>query len=645
MINNRLAMMILPVFSRLRPPSGLAVFLGCIAMFVLPAVAQSANQQVALQAGWNAVWLEVEPTYPDGHLRAGQAMAPEDVFAAHPQVITVASPKPRAGISELFGDAPGSETGTFNQDGWEQWHRGGGIGDDLVMMTGNRAYLIEVSGALAPISLEGKVRFFRPAWTADRFNLLGFGVDGTPSFDDFFGPSGGRHPVSKIYALNAATGNWATVNPSAPVEAGRAYWIFSSGPSRYMGPVAVDFAGAVSGQLDFAGPADVVTVGVSPDEIELDLEELVFTNLRLSGSPVAPELDLVAKDPGSGSLDLFVVTPAPNRLGYERGNQVDSSVGGGASADLGESVDPQSSATLTIGARRNWSGAPLDRVNLYRLKTGGGSEFWLPVRAVNSAIPITPDLTPGPDVAASAGLWVGDVTVNAVSSITENGAPTRPSAGAAPIRVLLHADASGQVTLLSQVTVMQTRSADPDVPTEPVLVVNPARAAFFEGIRERGGRKVGIRLEAAAYDMPRNLDPAAQAELVAAEPGLTTATEVRDFLNSRNLRPPELSETYHLSLPLDGTLEAGKTLLTRAGSLTLDPFHRSNPFRHAFHQMHPRGPEIRREWTITFDADQPVADRLRGTFHEVLGGVIKSDLTLTGTIELRRVSRVPNLAL
>ena len=120
--------------------------------------AQVAKQTIPLGDGWNAVWLEVEPTYPTGHVRAGQAMAPEDVFT-DPKIDIVASPKPLAGLSELyFANDPTSESGTFNQDGWEQWHRGAPVGNDLVMMTGNRAYLIHTNAALSSApEVEGEV--------------------------------------------------------------------------------------------------------------------------------------------------------------------------------------------------------------------------------------------------------------------------------------------------------------------------------------------------------------------------------------------------------------------------------------------------------------------------------------------------------
>jgi hypothetical protein len=248
----------------------------------------------------------------------------------------------------------------------------------------------------------------------------------------------------------------------------------------------------------------------------------------------------------------------------------------------------------------------------------------------------------------------------------------RPAAGSTPLRVILHCDAAGAVRLLSQVTVMQGKTADPGTPAIPVLVVNQARIPFFEGIRERNGKRVGVRIESVAYDMPRDTSVAAQGEspldpaaddiidMIVAEstspvtrwlsgaglyPNRAAVDQaaIDSYLLFRSIRPPALKEVYLPSLPVSGAVGAGKTVRTNPGTLTLDPFHRSNPFRHAYHQNHPRGPRIGREMEIVFDSAQPAPDRLRGSYRETLSGLTKSILTVTGAIEIRRVSKVASL--
>ncbi|MFT6573171.1 MAG: hypothetical protein ACJA16_001352 [Akkermansiaceae bacterium] len=611
------------------------------------AAAPTATQEISLEAGWNAVWLEVEPTHPDDHeTKPSLAMSPEDAFdtVTNTAIEVIASPKELAGLAEFFGDDPTSEKGTFNQAAWQQWLRvdPGGV-TDLVSISGNRAYLIKTSASVS-FSVTGSARFFRPTWVPDRYNLVGFGLDGSPSFTDFFSASGAKHPVDRIFTLSP-DGSWAKVDTMSDVtmESGRAYWIFSSGPSDYMGPVAVDFDGATTGKLGFGGPTDAVTVGSDAAAAVLDLEELVFTNL--SNVATEPQLKFKSSD-GPGDLALRVVKPVPGSFEYVSGNSVDG--------DLEKTVGPEASTIVTLGAQRNWDFGAVGRTNLYRLKTGAGSEFWLPVTASKTDLQFPSDLLPESGTGNVAGLWVGEIVFNSVSSIAENGAPVVPAAAPSSMRVLLHSDEGGTVSLLSQVTIMQTKSADSEVAPSPVLVVDPRQIPFFEGVKERNGKRVGLRLEAVAYDMPRKLDAVSQELLLNATeagsdppiplyPDLLNEAGLSDFLQKQNSRPPTLNEAYHFALPMAGTLGAGKTVRTTPASLTLDPFHRSNPFRHVYHKKHNRGPQINRTFECTFDPGQPVADLLRGTFTETILGVTSARLTLRGKITLRRVSTVAHL--
>ena len=75
----------------------------------------------------------------------------------------------------------------------------------------------------------------------------------------------------------------------------------------------------------------------------------------------------------------------------------------------------------------------------------------------------------------------------------------------------------------------------------------------------------------------------------------------------------------------------------------MDSFHRSNPFRHAFHQKHAKGPRIIRELSIVFNPEQTVADQLLGTFREEITGLTKSRIIMTGNIRMQRVSPVGTL--
>ena len=651
-----------------------AGLLAGIVTMAAPARAQTADQAVTLSAGWNAVWLEVEPVDA-----TGMAKAPQAVFT-NTAIQTVVTPKPLTGSSEFFASEPGT-IATFNQEEWQQWKRSDPAGENnLSMIFGNRPYLIQVAAGTPPftLTLAGKVRFFRPTWTPDRYNLVGFGLQATPTFETFFGPSGTKHPVDKIFTLDAATGNWQRVTASTQMASGKAYWVFCSGQSTYTGPVAVDFDLALAGELNFGDPSDAEIVGTGVDALELDLSELVFSNA--GPTPVVPELDLITADSNPGSLALYVAMPNSQNLGYTRGSQVDSTAGAGSSSSLGETVASLKTATLTLGAKRNWPDNAA-RTNTYRLKTGATSaSFWLPISAVRSVMAQTSAPTVGTPASQVSGLWVGDVVIAGATSIVENGAPVRPSAGSVPRRIILHSDSGGTVRLLSQVTVMRTKTADPGLIPVPVLVVDPAKIPFFEGIKERGGKRVGLRVEAVTYDMPRKLDgvsqgnliedpkfltltslsPALQAalseapsnrtlaqkNLIAASTTVISAAKLTipsllpNYLLSSAGRPPKLVEAYELTSSMTGALGGGQTVVA---NFTLDPFHRSNPFRHAFHRDLTKGPQISRTLSVAFDADQAIAGRLRGTCTEVISGLIQSNLTLTGRVDLQRVSTVDAL--
>lgn len=568
-----------------------------IALAPLTLRAQEATQTINLVNGWNAMWLEVEPQDA-----SGQPLQPTVVFntAVNTAITVIASPKPQAGLAEIFGDTTSASSGVFNQDGWERWQTPGIGNNNLVSTTGNRGYLIKTTAAINNFQITGKVKFFRPNWTPDRFNLVGFGIDNPITFTKFFAPSAGAHPLAKIYTLTPA-GAWTLVSPTANIADGKAYWIFSNGPSKYMGPVAVDFDRAFRGVLDFGGPSDAVDVyspGTSTNVFgKFDLEEVVFTNLSdTDANPVLTRLTddgvvLAETSPDAGSLKNRVVGSGNIGATYTVNGMLTGTT-----------------KTLTLGASASRPTAvPPQRTNVYRLNTQQGASFYLPVSATNSSLAPLPNGASTVD--AAVGLWVGEVNIDSVTSIVEDGEPSRPAAGSAPMRILLHSNGAGEVSLLSQVTIMQTKTADEALEPEPVLVVNPLQIPFFEGIKERNGKRVGLRIETVAYDMPRK-----------------TGSETE----------------YEFKVTLNGQIGSGKTASTSA-PLTLAPTHRSNPFRHAYHQEFTQGRTIRRSMTIVFDPNQTIPDRLEGSFTETIEGLTNTNLTLTGRVEMRRVSTVGTL--
>ena len=643
--------------------------------------AQITSQNINLSVGWNAIWLEVEPVYQlgdviendpttsaddetvgAGHPRLGETKDTQDVFS-DPNIEVITSPKPGAGLAEVFAGAPTTTTNSPNPSEWTQWSANDIGSNTLLSIRGNRPYLVKINTSNVNLSLKGKVKFFRPTWKPDRYNLIGFGIKGSITFEEFFASKTNTHLTKPIYSL-ATTGTWEQVTSNtANLEDRKAYWIFSNGPSNYMGPVAIDFNFSSLGTLDFGSP-DQTKPATEKDgsEIELDTQELTLTN-RSSAIKAIPRIQLIAKDAGPGSLHLYVVNPN-HTLGGP--HVIETEVIPSSGQLIQDTISPGESAIVTLGAKRNWRSGEVERVNLYRLTASNpGLQVWLPIAASNTSISPTAVTDAAP---IATGLWTGDAIIDGVTSLVEDGQPIRKSAGTTPIRIIIHCNSSGRSRLLNQVTIMQTKTADPTITPSPILLLNPAKAHHFEGINERQGKKVGLRLQTISYDMPRNTTKSAQADpenpnsdLIqsiisesqrsdtrwASGQGLyntrsdVTAAAIDSFLLFRTERPPSLKEKYEPYLDLAGDLGMGNSV---SGTLTLDPFHRTHPFRHSYHQRHARGGQkIERDIKIVFDSKQAFPDRLRGSYTETIKGLTKTNLQLTGRIELKKISNVTSL--
>ncbi len=646
----------------MKPPKHRLPFVAGLALLLLTAgtrlEAATQTQNLNLSVGWNAVWLEVEPSDPDGQLRTVDQVFTSSQF----EIDIVARPLEPVGTAEFLDD-PAS---TFNQPGWLVWHKTPASGEnDLILAMGNQAYLVHVQGAntgsaAGVLSVAGTVRFFRPTWIRGTYNLVGFGVSGAPTFDAFFAamglnqiaasPSDGSAPA--IQRLDSATGAWLGANGSEAIKPGMAYWIwvpFALKNPNFSGPVSVQFSGASN--LDFGrGPGTIEVAdpdGGADNTRLLTPRELTFSNgdaslnHRISIQKVLP--GTTGTGAATDELRLYPLEPKPETLTW----QIASS--GQLTSWTVVDLPPQSTKTVTVGAHRNWSTGEWFRENLYRIDValdGGSAYFWLPAWAENQ------DLlggTLGTSDGQFTGLWVGEVILDEVTSVTENGRPLRTAPSSAPVKLLIHVGESGSPSLLSHVMLMQTKTADPSVAPARVLVVDETKIPFYEGIEERNGKRIGRRLETTSYDLPRKMDTATQSALAAKE-GLTTEDAVRAFVNGQSSRPPTLAENYALAWPLAGGLGPDAIVRTSqpalgdaaAQPLRLDPFHRSNPFRHAFHPHHGAGFAIERHFSIAFDpAYEP--GLLRGTYLETITGLTAFPLQARGAVTLQRISTVGTL--
>ena len=620
------------------------------------------TQTLPLSYGWNAVWLEVAPRNPDGTTpTADQVFVSnsEDAFVIDQIAAPTETEQPTRYVTGPEVDQP--------QTGWRVWKRNPGSGErDTILVQGHSAFLVRVvhrtgtttTGSPAGVlRITGKASFHRPSWNRDRFQLAGFGIEGRVSFSELFGASGWSAAEPTAFRMNSATGSWEAVGATDPVESGRSYWIslpFQLPDTRYAGPLAVDFDGAVTGKLDFGrgpGLAEIVDPLGGANPLRVSQVELTLTQ-RSSPTPspvrgatltrILPE----PNRPEASEMLLFRLERIPGQLQWRS-----TTTGPGQSWDLG-TVAPGTSRSIPFGLTRNWVDAG-PREHLYRLRVllgAGAVLFDLPVAASGNG-PV--QLGSGPSARTFLpGLWSGIVTIDQVTSLTStNDRPVVPTASKTSIRMLIHVGTNGIPVLLSRAMLMQTRTADASVTPTPVLVLSESQIPFFEGIEERDGKKVGMRYETAFFDMPRDWRPGAQGAPLTAEvqafrslgQNAIAARDLFDYLATRPSRPPSLAEVYWDRWPLEGTWAPGGGARTPPNNpLLLDPFHRSNPFRHAFHPQHGAGYAVRRAFLLSLD-DLPFQGELTGTYEETLSGLATADLVYRGRVILRQVSDVTEL--
>jgi len=560
---------------------------------------QTITQNITLQPGWNAVWLEVQPT----------ANRTDTIFSNLP-VASVWTRADRLSSVEFIQD-PSEEA--FNQTGWLGWFhpsRPEAFIGNLFALHANRAYLIKLTSS-TPVNwtVVGRPALRRLVWVPDSYNLRGLPVDpaSPPTFLNFLRPSKAHYDTAagqlqKAYRLNSASGQWQLVSPGETVQSGAAYWIYSQGSSDYVAPLSaeVDFGDG----LDFGG-------------------ELTEANLRLVNHLNGPVNASVRELASPGSI-----------LSYY---QFDPVLGGRWPAlpnPLTITVPTGARPRLRVAARRQHLNGNTYQ-SVLEVRDGAGTRLLVPLLVEKSTT--TGAAAFGLATAAAppnplAGLWVGTATLDAVSE-PHSANPTNPTPTKSQLslRLLVHLDASGQARLLKEVIQMWrngtfTNDASgngvTDKPGEYVLLTDDTRLPMFNGATVRDGQSVGRRISSIGYDFP--------------------SSSSNNFLN------------------LSGTFAIGQSL---NATLTLPYDHATNPFKHKYHPDHDNltnrfdGPAIESYTTtrqIRFDfaaapppGVPPVADfgfnQMGGTYRETISGIHKHPIHVRGTFQLARVSSIPEL--
>lgn len=318
----------------------LAMF--CAVLATCHAVADTARTQaIALQAGWNAVWLEVQPA----------ASSPATVFGGLP-VTTVAWFR-RGGLDAKYIQNPGDAP--WRAEGWSVWRSSASpdaVLNDLNDIQAGQAYLVQATAATT-WTVTGAARATRLEWQPNNCTLTGLPVERADgiTFAQFFAGSP-AHSRLRIFRLDA--GIWKLVrDPStARPRPGEAMWIQTDGASIFQGPLAAVFP--ATGAVDFGTALDAFTLRIACGDAAPVAGAVLTTQ---GGANAVPLLQALP----SGTVDglMLQALPSPLALG---------------------TVPPDGPASIRIQPDRV-AMTTATATTLLKISDPRGLAYWIPVSA------------------------------------------------------------------------------------------------------------------------------------------------------------------------------------------------------------------------------------------------------------------------
>jgi len=566
------------------------------------AAAQDYTQTFTLQPGWNSIWLEVQPAN-------NSASA---VFAGLP-LESVWTFQARLSAVQFIADP---NEAVWNRSSWRVFvptNRAESFQNNLFAVHANRPYLVHVTNtASIAWSVTGVPRVRPIEWAPDAYNLRGFPIDpaAPPTFANFFRPAPAHFDAAtgqlrKIYRLNAA-GQWTLVSGSDVMQRGVAYWVFARGNSEF------------NASFDMTLPqGDGLNFGASLLELPLEFRNVSSSNKTIRVRDLCSPSVLSYRQFSTNNSELWPALPVPHTL----------------------ALSNRASARLRLAVRRQDFSAQ-DHKCLLEISDGQGTLYRLGVVASKPPTALAgPPAMPQERAQSHAGLWVGTVTLNAVSevnsgllvtnpvtqAITRTGANTNttPTRSEVNLRLLLHVDTNGVTRLLREVMQMWTDGTytndvsgfrRTDQPGRFVLLTEDSLVPNYRGAARRDGQSVGRRLSTIGFDFDAG--------------GATTLA---------------LSGYFGVPNSLTGTLNMAATTPT-------------NPFRHKYHPDHDNldatfrnfreeAYPVTRHIELQFTAQDPSGRAapdygygvLGGTYRERVSGLHQEDLHVSGVFRLSRV--------
>jgi hypothetical protein len=463
---------------------------------------------------------------------------------------------------------------------WSVW-KSDGSASSLGQVIGQTAYLVKCSAATSVIIAQ-KVLPPSAAWVRNGANLMGFPSKLTGSLYPTMGSYFATFPAAIASNVKIYKYNGGDLGPGNPVQ------VFSTSTERVDRNQAYWFDSEVVG--NFYAPVEIsisngsgLDFGRTGSSITVRLLNRSSTVSTVTIAPVA------SANAPTGQEDITAAVPITRRV-FNAGTA--SWTETAIDAEFTEVVGANAAVELSFG---------IDRAAM----TGSSNAFFASLLRLTDSANLYDILLPVTARKASlAGLWIGDAVVGGVQSKTAGYTGTA-TAQTYNLRYIVHVDDAGNARVLSQVYLGQLTGATP-------------------------------------------------------QPGICTVESLLDPADKASAR-----RIVAAHLPLDRVLDGGTMALGGSMNCTITtPFDDpTSPFVHQYHPDHDNksgttpleaGQEsydLGRAVTFAISAAAPAgvsatgygASVIAGNYTEVLTGLRKDSVTVTGTFSLRRVSEIGTL--
>ncbi|MFK7961967.1 MAG: hypothetical protein AB8G96_15745 [Phycisphaerales bacterium] len=375
------------------------------------------RQDLTLEAGWNLVWLEVEPS--------DLADDPASVFGPDVDAVSAFIPGRRAG----------------DRGAWRSWYAAEpAFTANLAEIQGDRGYFVRAT-SVSSVSIVGRpVRRSRPV-AGGAPALFGAAVDAVqrPLVADYFAISDAVDRLSELNAFDTVNGDFVTVDPGLQaITGGQAAWITTSVDQDYAGPIRLSAAG---GGLQFGKTRYGLDLAI--EVAEADVDRSVFVDAIASAAPPAGE----PFDAGAGDASW---------LEYRRIDPLDGTMSWESFDTPLEVVIPANQSRVVLALRADRNGRAPACIDI----DGGLYQALIEVRddlghreIIAAGMEVLDDRT---------GTWVGEVTVDAVNLNAELGGGGPEGAEPLTFGIILEIAADGTGRILDQICIATATTVNPD---------------------------------------------------------------------------------------------------------------------------------------------------------------------------------------